>query len=282
MGIVKEIVGTGLGMLAQNSRAKKQHNRQKELMGLQLGNQKSLNKQGHELQMDMWNKTNYGAQKDHMLEAGLNPALMYGMSGGGGATTGSQGGGSAQGGNASAPMDIGNALQMGLMEAQIENIKADTKDKLSKVPVNTSTTNLNNAIANLKGVESNKIEEEANRLIEQTRELAIKNEINEATKEQQIKTIELNAINGAIKNGLDKANKRLSDEKLREISHEIKRKWTETGIKGVQTILNGVIGLTGAGKVSAIIGKVLGDANKKKTIGKINTESLEKWNKNKN
>mgnify|MGYP006428449389 CR=1 FL=1 len=281
MGIVREIVGTGIGMLAQNSRAKKQHNRQKELMGIQLGNQKNLNKQGHELQMDMWNKTNYGAQKEHMLEAGLNPALMYGMSGGGGATTGSQGGGSAQGGNASAPMDIGNALQMGLMEAQIENIKADTKDKLSKVPVNHSTTNLNNAIANLKNVESNKIDEEANRLKEQTRELAIKNEINEATKDEQIKTIELNAINGAIKNALDKANKRLSDEKLREVSHEIKRKWTETGIKGIQTILNGVIGLTGAGKVGEIIGKVLGDKKKKKVIGEINTESLEKWNKNK-
>ena len=126
MGIGKTIIGTGIGMLAQNSRAKKQHNRQKELMGLQMGNQKSLNKQGHELQMDMWNKTNYGAQKEHMLEAGLNPALMYGMSGGGGATTGSQGGGSAQGGNASAPMDIGNALQMGLMKSQIELAKSQS------------------------------------------------------------------------------------------------------------------------------------------------------------
>jgi hypothetical protein len=31
--------------------------------------------------MDMWNKTNYGAQVEHMKNAGLNPALMYKGSG---------------------------------------------------------------------------------------------------------------------------------------------------------------------------------------------------------
>jgi len=108
--------------------ARKQYHRQKKLMGLQNQNQMMLNRQGHDLQMDMWNKTNYGAQVKHMEDAGLNPALMYGMGGGGGTTAGSQGGGSAASGQAQAQtaMDMAN---IGLIRAQIENIKTDTKNK---------------------------------------------------------------------------------------------------------------------------------------------------------
>lgn len=38
--------------------------------------------------MAMWDYTNYENQKKHMQAAGLNPALMYGQGGGGGASTG--------------------------------------------------------------------------------------------------------------------------------------------------------------------------------------------------
>ena len=117
----------GLGMLqgAFNMLgAGQQHRRQKELMDIQFGNQQQLNRQGHQLQMDMWNKTNYGAQIEHMKKAGLNPALMYGMSGGGGTTAGSQGGGSASSGSAVQmhPMDMAN---LSLVQAQKDKLKAE-------------------------------------------------------------------------------------------------------------------------------------------------------------
>lgn len=120
----------GLGMIGQNSRARKQHNRQKELMGIQLANQQQLNKQGQQLQMKTWQDTGYGAQMKMMKEAGLNPGLMYGMSGGGGQTTGSQGGGSAQGGNSHAPMDIGATVQMAkaLSEINLNNKRGNELD----------------------------------------------------------------------------------------------------------------------------------------------------------
>ncbi len=97
--------------------------------------QMELNQQGHDLQMDMWNKTNYGAQIDHMKQAGLNPALMYGMGGGGGATTGSQGGGAAAKGVGQKQMGIEGlmaASQVGLNDslgkkAQQEGNLAETK-----------------------------------------------------------------------------------------------------------------------------------------------------------
>ncbi len=100
--ILGGIGGSAMGLLGgigRKRREKRQVKYQKELMGMQQQNQKELNQQGHELQMKMWNDTNYGAQMEHIKGAGLNPALMYGMSGGGGTTTGSQGGGSASGGN---------------------------------------------------------------------------------------------------------------------------------------------------------------------------------------
>jgi hypothetical protein len=98
-----------------------------------------LNKQGHDLQMDMWNKTNYGAQVKHMLEAGLNPALMYGSAGQGG-TTGSQGGGSAAGGSAVGEnvMDMQNML----LGKQLEKIDSEIDLNESKAGLNAIQTAL--------------------------------------------------------------------------------------------------------------------------------------------
>jgi hypothetical protein len=118
------VASAGLSMLGGIIGAGSQHRRQRELMGLQNQYQQQLNQQGHDLQFDMWNKTNYKAQVEHMKAAGLNPALMYGMSGGGGSTTGSQGGGSAAGGNAAAfnPMDVANLM---LLKAQENKLREE-------------------------------------------------------------------------------------------------------------------------------------------------------------
>jgi hypothetical protein len=83
--------------------------------------------------MDMWNKTNYGAQVGHMKDAGLNPALMYKGAGAGG-TTGSQGGGSASMGSSQQGkiMDLSNALvgaQIGKLKAETDNLNQGTKNK---------------------------------------------------------------------------------------------------------------------------------------------------------
>lgn len=143
-GIGSAAVGAAggiLGMIGQGRRARKAHNRNKELMGMQFANQQALNKQGQELQMKTWRDTGYSAQMQMMKDAGLNPALMYGMSGGGGQTTGSQGGGSASGNQAHAPMDIGASVQASLMAAQAGKLIAETaqiKENTEKTKVDTS------------------------------------------------------------------------------------------------------------------------------------------------
>lgn len=134
------VVIQGLGMLGQRSRNQRAMNQQRDLMDHQAQNQETmnrkayerqrmLNQQGNEMQYDMWKKTNFPAQVGMMKEAGLNPAMMYGMGGAGGSTTGSQSGGSAPTGSAAggnAPQQPNMDMQNLLLGAQIENIKADT------------------------------------------------------------------------------------------------------------------------------------------------------------
>lgn len=95
------------------------------------GQQKAL-KQQNDAAMDIWNKTNYAAQRQQMEKAGLNPALLYGMGSGGGGSIGQSS--SNMQGDINAP-NVGMALQVGmqmeLLQAQKENIQADTKNKLA-------------------------------------------------------------------------------------------------------------------------------------------------------
>ncbi len=125
-GIGTGVAGSLLGMIGGHNAQRRQHRDTKELMGMQHANQRNLNQMGHDLQMDMWNKTNYGAQVGHMKDAGLNPALMYGSAGQGG-QTGSQGGGSAS---------MGQAQQMKMMDMQNLMMGAQMKKLKSEANLN--------------------------------------------------------------------------------------------------------------------------------------------------
>lgn len=147
-----------IGGLAETAMGNKTERKNAER---QYGNQRKLNQQGADLQMDMWNKTNYGAQLAHMKDAGLNPALMYGMGGGGGATTGSQGGGSASKANAQKQMGIEGAMaqaQMQLMDKQ--GAKAEADGNLAKV----TATKLGGADTDQVNAGTDKLKAEASRI----------------------------------------------------------------------------------------------------------------------
>lgn len=126
-----------------NKRQVKQQRRMNEL-------QKEMTDYNMEKQLEMWEKTGYGATKQQMKEAGLNPALMYGMGGGGGSQTASIAQGQAQ--QAMSYEAAGMGMNLELLKSQInlqnaqaekvkveaekiggvdtENVKADTQNKV--------------------------------------------------------------------------------------------------------------------------------------------------------
>lgn len=192
------IANATIGMIGQRKREKRAMNNQKQLMDIQHKNQRELNQQGFDLQKRMWDETNYGAQMDHIKNAGLNPALMYGMSGGGGVTTGSQGGGSASSGQAPAPqqmpsMDIQQALMMSaqikLMEAQAKKADAEadstrgvegTKGAAEIGKINTEISSLTQGIENQKAHEGLiKAQTEMQNIDNMVKEATTNNVINE-------------------------------------------------------------------------------------------------------
>ena len=92
-------------------------------MGLQAQYNKEQAKYSTELSKEMWDYTNYENQKKHLEEAGLNPALLYGSSGGGGGSA--AGGGNAAGVGLPTSTGVGMGIQWEQMEAQKRKLEAD-------------------------------------------------------------------------------------------------------------------------------------------------------------
>lgn len=210
------MLGKLMGVALGRAETKRGNATERGFMEQQYQNQRSLNQQGHDLQMDMWNKTNYGEQLQHMKDAGLNPALMYGMGGGGGATTGSQGGGSAAKGNAQKQMGIEGlmaAAQTELINAQKKNVDADTKNKIDENPNiskrgNEIDMNVLKGSTSIKSLEQN-IEESKAKIDK----LKNENKLLEGGYESQIKILK----NEAISTGIDIAfkNQNIKESKQR-------------------------------------------------------------------
>lgn len=147
----------------------------------------------HNLQLDMWKKTGPEAQKEQYEKAGLNPALMYGMGGGGGQTAGSGTGAGVSSGATGNYDTAANVAQLGLMDAQRKNIEAQTEASKAEAQKKEAET------AKLQGVDTDKATQE-------TRAAKFQNDLNDLiTKdkmldryvaETDIKEIEATRANG--------------------------------------------------------------------------------------
>jgi hypothetical protein len=205
-------------------------------MGLQQQNQMELNKQGNQLQMDMWNKTNYGAQKQKMKEAGLNAGLMYGMSGGGGTTTGSQSGGAAASGSAAAPqaLEINQSLQNSLLQAQKENIDADTANKKAQKDTEVQKS----------GLTLQQAMNEAEKVYASGRE----NKIGDATMESNIKGILDENVGKMLDAELKKVGLDKTEEEIKELKARVIQNWIKAGAQGV-----GALGVSVSGIIKGLL-----------------------------
>lgn len=202
----KDAIGMAAGGVIGQMFAKKNDRRQisqaKKLMALESNNNKELAQYNQGLAMDMWNNTNYGAQRKHIEDAGLNVGLMYGSAGQGGSTAGAGSADSVKAGQAPAGggeyvAGMGIGLQAALQQAQIENIRANTENtkadtqKKSGVDTDIVTTEMDKLKAETKNIELNK------EILEYEKEIKrIESEISNKTIDEVIR--QLIAINNKL------------------------------------------------------------------------------------
>lgn len=130
-----EAASAGMGMILGDINDARQLRQQGKLQEQQIQGQQRMIDYSMMKQLEMWKATNYSAQMAELAKAGLNPALLYGMKGGGGVTTGNASGnvsgGQAPSGGGEAIAMMQQGMQLQLLKAQKDNIQADTELKLA-------------------------------------------------------------------------------------------------------------------------------------------------------
>lgn len=228
-----------LGGIGQKRREQRAMDNQKELMGIQFRRQQELNQQGKDLALQQWKDTNYQAQMGEIRKAGLNPALLYGQGGAGGATAQSGSGGSAASGNAPAPQPVllGMITEMmktiadvALKDKKGDSIEEDTKNKQMKNNVYETTgkdaDKAENTNRYQKAIGEYNAFLEDNDMYKKRTESETGKQINEA-------------ILSALKNEAEKARIELTKEQTNKLWHDIWQGWTNAGLRGLDTVVKG-------------------------------------------
>lgn len=195
-------LGGLMGMMFQGEQNQNQLNQQQALTNMQEQANEKLSAFNFNQQFDLWNKTNYPAQVDQLNKAGLNPALLYGKSGGGGTTTGTPSGGIGMGiapsGNPVQQMMQNTiagqeaAADIKLKNAQADNIAAKTPQEAGLMTATIDSIN--------QGVNNQKAQEALTDAQAQTARIA--NSIQGETIDDQIATIRATA--GQIQNEMQR------------------------------------------------------------------------------
>lgn len=245
--------GQGMGMLLGRLTEKhddaRQLRQQQALTNIQAGANEAAAEANYKRQLDMWNKTNYPAQVEQLKKAGLNPALLYGTSGGGGATVNAAqasgvSGGSAQGMSGEGMAMMNSIMNGQLIAAQTEALKAQAnKDNATATKTagadteltKTTTASLSQGIANmqaaqkltevetaLKGIDKNfandsyedrlnMISVNVNRGLATLKSEEAQGRIDQSTINDKIKIIQNEAINSVLQNTLTEAQTALTN-----------------------------------------------------------------------
>lgn len=267
-GGLGSLVNTGLGLMMEGHEDRRQIRQQQKLQDMQIAGSKEMTDYNYQKQLNMWHDTNYGAQMKELKNAGLNAGLIYGMSGGGATTTGSGSGANVSGGTAVGHTgEILGIQQLGmqnkLLEAQIENIEADTQNKIATNPnIQADTGVKTETIEQLKAQTNNikaqqaltevqtgisqiqkSIQEQsefdqvkmfdlaAQKIQQEVFQLQNNTEISDQTKKDIVKTIKANAVNAVLEQSVKKAGIALDNATINKLSQDIIQKGQEIDIR---------------------------------------------------
>lgn len=268
------LAGGLIGMGLQSFNNRQQINMNKEMLQYQIAANKEMSDYTQNLQKDMWDYTNFGNQVKHLKEAGLNPALLYGKGGGGGATVGnggSQVSASSMQRGTEGMAGLGMGLQLATQKAQIElllaearranaeagnqeggikrnldatydNIIASTANIQARTEVEKTVKELNSLEMKIKGdtvediISSIKLNNQ--QAMQQLESLARNNYINEQTKQDMISIFHSNAIKAGVEIELAKSNVKLTDEQRKAIPIQLAQGWRKLSIEQQNAISN--------------------------------------------
>lgn len=268
-------VGAGMGMLLGGHNDRRQREQQQALQDMQIKGNKEMIDYQKAADLQMWNDTNYSAQMEHLRKAGLNPGLLYGMSGGGGVTTG---GGAAGVSGSQAPTGggepqamAGMGIQMGLLQAQKANIEAqtaktkvetektagvDTKEAETRILDLTqgienkkaleAMTNVQTKIAQIEESIKGRTEEDtvraigwnAGKIMEEMDQAKYTTQISEATWRTKVQIVKTELVGMLLKNTLTKTQTQLTNQEITNKANEIVQKWMQLEQSGINTNVN--------------------------------------------
>lgn len=239
-------VGGAISALGNIGAAERQRKEQEKLTHDQVEYAKQLADYNQGLSMKTWHETNVGAQKQEYINAGMNPALMYGGSGGTGTTAGGSmpmpTGGQAANSAATTANKINMGMQlaqMGLVKAQTENVQADTAKKEGEATNISADTDYKNILTEtasqslprtLEIIASEAMKRSAEAQISLTQE-----GIQKESAQAQIQKIRQEALNAGIEATAMKMGIELDKAKINEITNGIAQKWKELNIQADKT-----------------------------------------------
>lgn len=256
-GGVTGAIGAGMGLLLEGHNDKRQIKQQTKLQNLQIAGQKEMTDYNMNKQLQMWKDTSYGPQIEQMKNANVNPALMYGMGGGGGQSMGAANGnvssGSAQQNAGEVQQGMGlsmQAAQLALLNSQKKNIDADTLNKLTGAnktggvdteKTKADTLNVQQQTTNAKIQEQlltlenrqksenlydniNAVKASSMQIAEQLEQLYRTGKIQENTYDATVKQKQAEAIGASLKNDL-------TQEQITQIKNGIAQGWKDLDIK---------------------------------------------------
>lgn len=243
-------INEGMGLLFQPMKNKQQLKQARRLQDLSLEGEAIRLERNRKAAMQMWHDTNYGPQVEEMKKAGINPALLYGMGGGGGTTASVQSGGvSEQRADTarSSGGDIGMGIQLQLMSAQKEALLAKAElDRASakktggvdtelaqaqtgNAKADTELKRLHGEIAQVAASVSRQTINEQMRVWEQMvekndkeiKQIGLQNKLSEETMEDQKKLLNNQVATEAVKAALMNAQKENTDQDTKVKAQEI-------------------------------------------------------------
>lgn len=201
MGLIGNVLSQAFGLSWSPEKAmREQEAYNKRIMALQNQYNQQAAERGQQYAKEYWDYTNAENQKQHLINAGLNPALMYGQSGAGG--MGASGGSRQEGVDQAQGNPIGMALQIQQMEQQRR--LNDAQIALAQAQANKANTEANK-IGGVDTLEALKrIEEASSRIELNLREGNYKEALTELTKAEKEATNALTSLR-EMQEGLSKA-----------------------------------------------------------------------------